>query len=73
MILKKKKKTQQEMLIFYLSHPKCDLAPLSSVTFVLNGVFVASGISPDNYEKPQIKQRYKQTMLIYNLFHPNTL
>ena len=41
-------------------------ALLSSVTFVLNGVCVANGISPDKYEltEPQIKQTYKQTMLV---------
>ena len=42
------------------------LAPLSSISFVLNGVFVANGFSPDRYEltEPQIKQTFKQTMLI---------
>ena len=47
---KENKQTKQEMRIFDLFHPKCDLAPLSSVTFVLNEVCVANGISPDKYE-----------------------
>ena len=63
---KENKQTKQEMLNFSLFHPKCDLALLSSISFVLNGVFVANGFSPDRYEltEPQIKQTFKQTMLI---------